>query len=400
MIAIDILYSVTFVVVSYITFLHLILWTENKEKLLKKIKISKLPSISVLVPAFNEEDSIKDTIKNLLGINYPKKNLEIIVIDDGSTDRTYEIAKRYEGKIKILKKKNGGKASALNFGIDNAKSEFVAVVDADTLLEKNALMNCMKYFEDESIAAVTSHILTKQKNKLIERLQNVELMIIALTRKLKEGLNLIDVTPGPLSVYRKDILMKVGKFDENNLTEDVEIAWRILRNNYKIKMAYDAMAYSNCPSSLGKWWMQRTRWDIGGIQTLLKHLDCLFKKGTSSVKTFILPFSITSYLLNTLGIVAFLYLLVSSFLYLIKSFFIGADIFQFNISYSINVFSIYGAITLLLSLLIMKISLDSHKKKSDIVTLAMFLPYMLLLPFVYLYSIYKFARHERRWLTK
>jgi len=404
MMILDIIYFAIFAVVSYLTFFHLILWVENKDKIVKKIKSGKLPSVSILVPAFNEENSIEDTIKNLLKINYPKNNLEIIVIDDGSTDRTYEITKKYEDKIKILRKENSGKASALNFGLDHAKNEFVAVVDADTLLEKNALRNCMKCFEEQNIVAVTSHILTKQKNKLIEKLQSIELMIIALTRKLKEELNLIDVTPGPLSVYRKKMLVDLGKFDENNLVEDVEIAWRILRNGYKIKMAYDAMVYSKYPSSLGKWWAQRTRWSIGGLQTLFKYLGCIFKKDANVVRTFLVPVSIIDYVFTIIGAAIFFYLavnfLINNSLYLIKTIFMGVRSFYVNMNYSLDVFSVYGTILFISSLLLIKASLSNHKEKSSISSLIVFPLYLFLYRFVCIYSIYKFIKRERGWLTK
>lgn len=404
MIIVDIIYLVVFFVVSYLTFFHLILWFENKDKLLKKIKSKKIPSVSILIPAFNEEDSIESTIKNILEIDYPKNNLEIIVIDDGSTDRTYEIAKKYEGKIKILRKENGGKASALNLGILNAKNEFIAVIDADSLLERDALKNCMKYFDEKDVAAVTSHILPKEKNKLLEKLQNIEFMIIALTRKLKERLNIIDATPGPLSVYKKSVLVNLGMFDENNLTEDIEIAWRILRNGYKIKMAYDAFVYSRYPSSFRKWWAQRTRWNIGGLQTLFKHLDCMIKKDGNIVGRFLIPVSIMGYLLTLVGVFILFYLginfLINSYLFLVKAVPIGATRFQIDIKYYIDIFSVYGLISVVSSLLLVIISLNNHKEKYSILNLIAFSLYLVLYPLVCVYSVYKFLKQERSWLTK
>ena len=228
-----IIYLVILFTLNYFTIFHIILWFEVRNKLKRKpISNNELPHVSILVPTFNDEKSITKSLENLLSIDYPKNKYEVLVIDDGSTDRTYEIIKKYESEnVRIFRKKNTGKASSMNFGIKRARYEYVAVMDADSFLQRNALRQCMSHFDENDVAAVTSHILVKRRVTLWEKLQHAEYMIVSVMRKAQEHLNLISVTPGPLSVYDKKVLIKVGGFDEKNLIEDVEIeSCKQLRN--------------------------------------------------------------------------------------------------------------------------------------------------------------------------
>jgi cellulose synthase/poly-beta-1,6-N-acetylglucosamine synthase-like glycosyltransferase len=395
--------------ITYFTVFHLVLWFENKEAVNKKIKNRKpLPSVTLLIPAYNEENVIERTIKNILRLNYPKEKLEVIIIDDGSKDKTYKIAKKYEdGKlIKVLTKNNGGKANTLNFGLKYAKNEYVGVVDADTFLEKNALRNCMKYFDEENVAAVTSHILVKTKNNLLEKLQNIEFMITALTRKLYEFSSIISATPGPLSIYCKDILVELGGFDENNLTEDVEIAWRILKNNYKIRMAFDAKVYHDYPSSLKVWWKQRTRWGIGGLQTIFKYLKYLFRKDGYTVGNFLVPVSIIGYVSTLVGILLTFYILFDRSIdyvpFIIKTLNLGANPFRFELKYIVDMYTILGIMLFSLSIYMIKIVLNNYNQKLrlSLSILVFSTLYLTLFPFVTIHSIYKLIKKDIGWFTK
>lgn len=404
---VDIIYFIILLTLSYFTFFHLILWFENKNELKKTVKKKKFPYVSILVPAYNEENVIGKTLKNILQINYPKNKFEVIVIDDGSIDRTYEIAKKFESNhVKVLSKENGGKATALNFGLNEVKSEFVAVMDADTFLDKNALINSMKYFDEKKVAAVTSHILVKRKENLWEKLQNIELMVIALMRKAQERMNIVNATPGPFSVYNRKIILEVGKFDEKNLIEDVEIAWRLLKKGYKIKMAFDAMAYSIYPDNFKTWLKQRLRWGIGGIQTLQKYMSSAFDKKSYGVGEFIVPNSIIGYSFTLLAEGIFFYLILTSFAnyaaYIVQSYLLGINPFStFDISLNIDVRFIYGFAMFVISLFVLRLAISTHMEKPNLLTLILFLTvYSILMPLVTLYSFYKFLRKERGWLTK
>lgn len=338
MLVIDLIYFVGLFVTAYFTFFYLILWLENKNSLRGSPKKIKLPSVSFVIPAYNEGSVIKKTIKNLLSINYPKDKFEILAVDDGSSDNTYNILKGFGNKVVALRKNRGGKSSALNFGISHAKNEYVAVLDADTSLEKNALMNVMGYFDEKNIVAVTSRIISKSDNSLLEKFQNMEYMVAALTRKVKEKLNLIEVAPGAFSVFKKNVLTKLGGFDENNIWEDGEIAWRLLKNGYKIKMAYNAVAYTIYPKLLKNWWRQRTRWYVGGLQTFTKYFNCIGKRDTYAVGTFIIPTWIMNY--GTFFLFIFLSPTVPSTSWL-KTFFMSANRLQWAVrKYFLKLFTL------------------------------------------------------------
>ncbi len=406
----DIVYLVLLFFATFFIMLHINLWFENKGKIFLKKKLKIIPPISLIIPAYNEEEIIEETLRKIKNINYPRNKLEIIVVDDGSTDRTYDIVKKAITKfrikgLKLFTKKNGGKASALNFGIKKAKNEFIAVMDADSFLDKNALKECMKHFDSDEVAAVTSHILCSRKKSFWERMQNIELMIISVTRKLEEYANVIWATPGPLSVYRKDVLKKIGGFDEKNLIEDVEIAWRILKSGYKIKMAFGALVYSLYPNSFKRWWRQRVRWSIGGIQTFSKYKSTIGGKH-HAVGSFLVPTSFIGYSSSIIGIGVFLYLLIlrafDFFAYSLKSFSFGLDPFsRLEFAYYIDFKIILGLLVFFTALTLIKISFSLHKWRAKWYDIPIFLfIYPILYSFVNLHAIYKYYKGERGWLTK
>ena len=300
--------SFAFVFVSvYFMFLFLLLFFAHKKKLLRVPKTSskKLPSVSIIIPAYNEEKSIAKTIKAVKKLIYPKK-VEIIVVDDGSIDNTYNMVKKIKG-IKVLSKKHEGKAKALNYGLKYARGEIVACIDSDSYPEKYALLKTVPFFE-KNVAAVTTSVFVKNANSLIQRLQRIEYLFTAWTRKILEHLNAVYATPGPMSLYKRKVLLKVGGFDEKNLTEDIEIAWRLLKHKYKIKMSLDAKTYTTAPKTLKKWWHQRLRWNVGGFQTNFKYFNLFLNKNFGSVGVFLLPFFSVSYLLSILGLFLIFYI--------------------------------------------------------------------------------------------
>ena len=404
----DMIYIIILISLSYFTFFHLILWFESKGRLEKALlKDNQLPTVSILMPAYNEEKIIGETLGKLMTIGYPKNKLEIIVIDDGSKDDTYKIAKKFESEnVRVSKKKNTGKASSLNYGLKHAKHEFVAVMDADTFLDKNALKQCMAYFDEDNVAAVTSHILVKRRKTLWEKLQHTEHMIVSLMRKAQEQVNVINVTPGPLSVYRKKFLIKVGGFDEKSLIEDVEIDWRLLRHGYKIRMAFDAMVYSIYPDTFKMWWRQRRRWVIGGLETFLKYFGTIFDRKSHGVGNWIVPTSLIGYSFALIGTSIFGYLvftrILNYVLYLVAAFSADTNPFtRFELSYNVDLLFIYGIIMFLISLFIIRLSIHVHRDRPNFTILALFLTlYPTLLTVNLLISLYKFVRMERGWLTK
>jgi cellulose synthase/poly-beta-1,6-N-acetylglucosamine synthase-like glycosyltransferase len=245
----------------------------------KRIKNKEHPLVSILVPAYNEEICIKKTLNSCIHQTYP--NFEILVINDGSTDRTLEEVKDFERKnkkylikknilLKILNQTNQGKAKALNNGKDNAKGEFLITIDADSYLSAYAIEKIMGYFTSEDIGAVAGNIIAVSKNSLLGYLQKVEYELgIHFIRNSQSSFGSVIVTPGALSAYRKKA---VKKFEEGTLTEDFDSSIRILERGYKIYMAGDAICYTQVPLSFSDLIKQRIRWQQGGLEVFSKHM--------------------------------------------------------------------------------------------------------------------------------
>ncbi|MCW1307590.1 MAG: glycosyltransferase, partial [Candidatus Nanoarchaeia archaeon] len=231
-------------------------------------------------------------IDSCLNLKYPKDKLEIIVVNDGSTDRTEEICRKYEAKklIKLINKPNSGKANSLNLGISLARGELICCLDADSYFDEEALLRMVGYFNDKEVAAVTAALKVSSSNTILEKIQHLEYLFSVYLRKMFSFLDCIYVIPGPGSIYRKEVLQKVGGFDPNNLVEDTDIAFRIQRLGYKIENSVNAVVYTHIPRSFRGLLKQRIRWYTGYLENVLgKHRDLIFFKGSPNLGMFLLP---------------------------------------------------------------------------------------------------------------
>ncbi|MBI5148133.1 glycosyltransferase family 2 protein [Candidatus Pacearchaeota archaeon] len=265
----------------------------NRDKL-RKIKPNKIPSVTIIIPAYNEEKNIGQTIKSLLKLKYPKNKLDIIVIDDGSKDNTYKIAKSF-GKygVRIYTKKNGGKANAMNFGLRHVKTEFVGSLDADSFVEAEALINMVGFFEDKEVMAVTPTLRIWKPRNIIQRVQRTEYLFGVFLRKIFSFIGTIHVTPGPFTIYRKKFFDKYGGYDEKTLTEDMEIAMRIQSKNYMIENSLYAGVDTVAPDNLKGLFRQRVRWYRGFIDNAIRYKH-LFGSKHGNLGLIILPSALLS----------------------------------------------------------------------------------------------------------
>jgi cellulose synthase/poly-beta-1,6-N-acetylglucosamine synthase-like glycosyltransferase len=278
----------------------------------------RFPSISLIVPAYNEEKNIEKSIIALSKLDYPSDKMEILVIDDGSRDRTFEIAKRTAARIKnvaikVFTKKNGGKASAINLGISKSKAEVIATLDADSFVTKDALLKMIGYMEDEKVVSVTSSLKVYNPKSFFQKIQHIEYLFSIFMRKIFAFLNVIHITPGPLSIYRKSFFDKYGGFDEDNPTEDTEIAFRIQSHNYKIENSVDAIVYTVAPSNFNALLKQRVRW-YSGLLKNLKMYPQLFNPSYGYLSLFALPAALLSVALLLVVVVYFTYILLNAWL--------------------------------------------------------------------------------------
>ncbi|TDO22416.1 glycosyltransferase [Pedobacter duraquae] len=236
--------------------------------------------VSVIIPAYNEEITAIQTIESLLKTTYP--NVEFIFVDDGSKDKTFQIVHDKFGdhpKVRVFTKPNGGKASALNFGITKANADFVICIDADTLLAENAITEMMRYFYAEDIAAVAGTVKVGNANNIITKWQSIEYITAQnMDRRAFDMLNTITVVPGAIGAFRKAVITEVGAFTTDTLAEDCDLTMRILRAGYVVKNSDSAMAYTEAPETVDMLLKQRLRWSFGVMQSFWKNKDTMFDK--------------------------------------------------------------------------------------------------------------------------
>jgi cellulose synthase/poly-beta-1,6-N-acetylglucosamine synthase-like glycosyltransferase len=271
----------------------------------KEWKFKTSPKVSVLVPAYNEEHKIKFTIDSLKKIKYD--NIEIIVINDGSKDKTSEVVNaciKGDKRFRFIDRQtNKGKAGSLNDGIAQSRGEFIATMDADSIVEPKMFQKVLPYFHDKTVGAVTVSVLVKNPKTFLHKMFELEYIIgLSLFLKTFSFADAVFVTPGPFSVYRKSVLNEIKGFDEGNITEDLEIAYRIQKKRYRIENCMDAKVYTILPSTFKQICVQRKRWYSGAILTVKKHRSMLLnsKYGIFGYTIFI------NYLLIFMGLSLFL----------------------------------------------------------------------------------------------
>ena len=248
-----------------------------------QIDIKKIPTnrkVTIIVPAYNEEVVIEKSIRSLLKQTYP--NLEILIIDDGSTDQTYIKAKSYEfdsgdRSLRVLTKTNGGKAKAINYGILHSTGSLIMVVDADSKLDKNAVLLMSRYFEDEDIAAIAGSVYVSNQNNLWTKLQALEYIEgLNMVRNGQAFLKLVNIIPGPIGMFRKSALFDVGLYDSDTYAEDCDVTLKLIAKGYKIDFEPEAVAYTEAPEHLLDLIKQRYRWTRGILQAIKKHKSLLW----------------------------------------------------------------------------------------------------------------------------
>ncbi|MDH3779992.1 MAG: glycosyltransferase [Nitrosopumilus sp.] len=245
--------------------------------------------ITILIPAHNEESGIKESIESALATDYLNK--EVIVIDDGSTDKTWLIANSFaqQGLIKLIHRdvplfpNKSSKASALNHGMNYATGDYVLCMDGDTKLDTYALRNAAQYFDDESTVAFSGNVKILAGdggvNNVLTKLQTYEYMIaIELGRRFTSMFQVLLVISGAFGIFKKDIIKGVHTFDKDTLTEDFDLTLKFRKTRGKIRFIPESIAYTYCPPNWHTWIAQRNRWAYGQLQTLSKNKNILTSK--------------------------------------------------------------------------------------------------------------------------
>lgn len=296
------IYLLVFLLLLILRYAVLILYSfmDHLESLLKKRTEqtpkyrdeASLPMVSLVVPAYNEGVVIQAAIRSLLLLDYP--NYEVIVIDDGSTDDTYEKAlavarEAHDIPVRVITKRNGGKAEALNTGMSLAHGEFILNMDGDSKLSGNTLRVCIRHFENPRIGAVAGNVKVINRENIWSRIQALEYVEgLAMARKAQSFMRTVNIIPGPLGMFRKSVLQQVGGYDHDTFAEDCDLTLKLLMRGWHISYEPAAIAWVETPSTLLNLLKQRYRWTRGILQATTKHSHALWQPRKAGVNCYIL----------------------------------------------------------------------------------------------------------------
>jgi cellulose synthase/poly-beta-1,6-N-acetylglucosamine synthase-like glycosyltransferase/peptidoglycan/xylan/chitin deacetylase (PgdA/CDA1 family)/spore germination protein YaaH len=254
--------------------------------------VSFTPGVSVIVPAYNEEKVVVQTISSLLQQRYAGE-LEILVVDDGSSDDTADIVEEAYGshpRITVYRKDNGGKASALNYGIARARHEIVIGLDADTLFDDDTVTELVQPLADPRVAAVAGNAKVGNRVNIVTRWQALEYVTSQnMDRRAFSQLDCITVVPGAVGAWRRSLVQQVGGFKVDTLAEDQDLTLEMRRLGYSVAYADGAIAYTEAPDTLRGLAKQRFRWSFGTLQCAWKHRDAFFRRKYGSLGFIGLP---------------------------------------------------------------------------------------------------------------
>ncbi|HJT65943.1 MAG TPA: glycosyltransferase [Pyrinomonadaceae bacterium] len=254
-------------------------WLRSRRRERLHAGIAYNPFVSIIVPAYNEELVIANTIRSLLASEYT--NYEIIVVDDGSQDNTSKIVRSEFGeneRLKVFTEPNGGKATALNTGLRYARGEVIIALDADTVFTPQTVGALAHRFYDKQFGAIAGNAKVGNRVNLVTRWQALEYITSQnMDRRAFASLNCITVVPGAVGAWRKDLLVEAGGFPADTLAEDQDLTLQIRRLGYKIGYEENAIAWTEAPHNLSSLAKQRFRWSYGTLQCMWKHQDALFR---------------------------------------------------------------------------------------------------------------------------
>jgi cellulose synthase/poly-beta-1,6-N-acetylglucosamine synthase-like glycosyltransferase/peptidoglycan/xylan/chitin deacetylase (PgdA/CDA1 family) len=246
--------------------------------------------VSIVVPAFNEAVGIERAIRSLAASDYPE--FEIIVVDDGSTDGTGDLVERLQlPDVKVVRQTNLGKPAALNRGIEAARHEVVAMVDADTIFEPETLERLVQPLRESEVGAVSGNTKVGNRRRLLGRWQHIEyVMGFNLDRRLYDVLECMPTVPGAVGAFRRSAVEEAGGVSAATLAEDTDLTLAIGRAGWRVVYVEDARAWTEAPSSLRALWRQRFRWSYGTLQAIWKHRAALWRRGEKRIGRRGLPY--------------------------------------------------------------------------------------------------------------
>jgi cellulose synthase/poly-beta-1,6-N-acetylglucosamine synthase-like glycosyltransferase len=291
----------TMIVLSYASIVR------RKEQPLPPADAS-LPFVSILAPAYNEAACVQDAINAIIRLDYPA--YEVIFVDDGSTDDTYQLALPFAGThssengtchVRVFTKPNGGKWSAHNYGLQQARGTLILCIDADSRIEAGALRLMVRHMRDKRVGAVSGQIRVRNRKSLLGLFQAFEYVLANGALRLSQGATgTVMVVPGPIGLFRREALDRVqaanerelsseeqeirGPFSPLTFAEDFHLSLTMLALGYRIEYEPHAIAHTKAPSTLAGLISQRYRWNRGTMQVVLWYLRRTFRGGESPLR--------------------------------------------------------------------------------------------------------------------
>jgi len=234
----------------------------------------------VIIPAYNESAGIEATVRSLVASDHP---VEIIVVDDGSTDGTADIVAALDlPGVRVIRQDNAGKPAALNAGLAASSHSLVVMLDGDTVFEPDAVRILLQPFADPAVGAVSGNTKVANRSGLLGRWQHIEYVVgFNLDRRLFDLAECMPTVPGAIGGFRREALDRVGGVSDLTLAEDTDLTMALCRDGWRVVYEENAKAWTEAPASLGALWQQRYRWCYGTLQAMWKHRGALVQRGSS-----------------------------------------------------------------------------------------------------------------------
>ncbi len=236
--------------------------------------------VSVVVPAYNESENIEATVRSILANDHP---LEVVVVDDGSTDGTADLLEDLAlPRVRVVRQANAGKSEALNRGVAAAKHELIVMIDGDTIFQPDTVAQLVAPFADPAIGAVAGNVKIANRDRLIPRMQHLEYVVgFNVDRRVQDTWGSISTIPGAAGAFRREAVQEVGGLSSDTLAEDTDLTIALGRAGWRVVYSEHALAWTEAPVSAGQLWRQRFRWSYGTMQALWKHRRALRERGAS-----------------------------------------------------------------------------------------------------------------------
>ncbi len=305
--------------------------------------LEHFPMVSVLIPAYNEESTIIKTLQSVHNLEYPKDKIDIIIINDGSSDKTGEIAAAYiqdKPHFRLISHTNKGKAASMNCALQIARGEFFACLDADSFVDPQTLRKMLAFYyhqNDPDLAIVTPAMKVHSPKNILQKIQWLEYIVMIFIGRLSSHIDSLYVAPGPFSLYKTQMIKTIGGFDEHTLTEDQEIAYRVQQQQLKIRQCFDGYVYTVAPHTIKEFYRQRRRWYMGSISCLYRYRNMVANSKYGDFGAMQMVKNVAGFFLAIAGIGMAGYILLWPFLLKLKGLFlIQFDVLPYITSFHVN----------------------------------------------------------------